>query len=87
MASPSDEVFVDGEVVEPLVKETDNPGANPEFVTSKSLKEEEKGGKKEVGKEEKKNGAENLKASLIISAVAIAVIGAIFAVAKKIKEA
>lgn len=40
-----------------------------------------------AGKEEKKEWMENFKSTLIVSGVVIAIIGAIFAVAKKIKEA
>ncbi|KAG8387481.1 hypothetical protein BUALT_Bualt02G0025700 [Buddleja alternifolia] len=47
-----------------------------------SSQEEAEEPKKESGK-----GAENLKMTLIISGAVVAVIGAIFAIAKKIKEA
>ncbi|XP_073148266.1 uncharacterized protein [Henckelia pumila] len=80
--SSSEEVFADGELVEPHeVKDPAEP--NPDFITSKSLKEEEEGEKKEDKKKEK---GVDVKSSLIISGVVIAVIGAIFAVAKKMRE-
>ncbi|KAL1544504.1 hypothetical protein AAHA92_21348 [Salvia divinorum] len=55
------------------------PTPDPEPVISKELKKE--GGAADKG------GADKLKATLLISGAVVAVIGAIFAIAKKIKEA
>ncbi|KAF8403311.1 hypothetical protein HHK36_011413 [Tetracentron sinense] len=86
----SDMIFPAGEL---------NPGANKNFqvdpvssqvATSKELKEQVEAVKKEkeaMEKErEKKDAAQKLKSAFIISGVIVAVIGAIFAVAKKLRE-
>ncbi|GFP92260.1 hypothetical protein PHJA_001370100 [Phtheirospermum japonicum] len=79
----AEEVLVDGEMLGPEVVDPDSSRPDPEYITSKQLKEEsEEGGKKSGG-----GVAQNLKSTLIISGAAVAVIGAIFAIAKKIKEA
>ncbi|KAL7154094.1 hypothetical protein ABFS83_04G211600 [Erythranthe nasuta] len=84
----ADEVFVDGEM---LVPDDDDPVSSPRvdpvsFTTSKQLKEEaeEEESKKESGKEDAHH---NLKSTIIISGVVVAVIGAVLAIARKIKEA
>ncbi|KAL8496355.1 hypothetical protein ACS0TY_020170 [Phlomoides rotata] len=78
-------VFVDGEMLGPESGDPIQSQTDPDFTTSKELKEqaEEEEGKKESGGE----GVHNLKSAFIISGVAVAVIGAIFAIVKKIKEA
>ncbi|CAK9184700.1 unnamed protein product [Ilex paraguariensis] len=53
-----------------------------DFSTSKQSKEQG-----EAEKKEHEDGAQNLKSTLLISGVVVAVIGAIFAIVKKIKEA
>ncbi|KAK6141703.1 hypothetical protein DH2020_024551 [Rehmannia glutinosa] len=78
----AEEVLVDGEMLGPEAVDPDNSKPDPEFTTSKQLKEEAEEAEKESGK-----GAHNLKSTIIISGAVVAVIGAIFAIAKKIKEA
>ncbi|CAN6586836.1 hypothetical protein ACFX13_014163 [Malus domestica] len=79
-----------------------NPGTNKNFeedsgsslvTTSKEIKDkleaEERKQQKEKEKErekEKKDAAQTLKKSIIISAVVVAVVGAIFALTKKLRE-
>ncbi|XP_052185454.1 uncharacterized protein LOC127797034 [Diospyros lotus] len=56
---------------------------DPAYATSKQLKEEQD----EVAREAHGGGIETLKSVVIISGVVVAVIGALFAVAKKFREA
>ncbi|PIN20736.1 hypothetical protein CDL12_06588 [Handroanthus impetiginosus] len=68
-------VLVDAEMLGP-------ESGDPEPTTSKQVKEQDEGGKKECGK-----GAHNVKSTILISGAVVAVIGAIFAIVKKIKGA
>ncbi|KAE9461389.1 hypothetical protein C3L33_06724, partial [Rhododendron williamsianum] len=52
---------------------------DPAYTTSKQFEE--------AAKKERRYGIQTLKSAVIISGVVVAVIGAIFAVSKKIKEA
>ncbi|KAL8057843.1 hypothetical protein ABFX02_04G209600 [Erythranthe guttata] len=84
----ADEVFVDGEMLVPDDDPVISPRVDPvSFTTSKQLKEEaeeEEESKRESGKEDAHH---NLKSTIIISGVVVAVIGAVLAIARKIKEA
>ncbi|KAL7116035.1 hypothetical protein ACP275_04G217500 [Erythranthe tilingii] len=83
----ADEVFVDGEMLVPDDDPVSSPRVDPvSFTTSRQLKEEaeEEESKRESGKED---GHHNLKSTIIISGVVVAVIGAVLAIARKIKEA
>ncbi|KAL3616063.1 hypothetical protein CASFOL_040357 [Castilleja foliolosa] len=80
----AEEVLVDGEMLGPEAVDPESPRPDPEYITSKQLKEDgEEGGKKSEGG----GMAQNLKSALIISGAAVAVIGAIFGIAKKLKQA
>ncbi|KAL2239318.1 uncharacterized protein LOC105170024 [Sesamum indicum] len=83
-----EEDLVDGEALGPEVVDPDPSRVDPELTTSKQLKEEaeeEEKGKKDSGKVK---GMEKLKTTLVISGAVVAVIGAVFAIAKKmIREA
>lgn len=78
----AEEVLADGDLVGPESADPVISKPNPDLFTSKELKEETEEGKKEGGK-----GAHNLKFTLLISGAVVAVLGSIFAIAKKIKEA
>ncbi|EYU26719.1 hypothetical protein MIMGU_mgv1a016885mg [Erythranthe guttata] len=83
----ADEVFVDGEMLVPDDDPVISPRVDPvSFTTSKQLKEEaeEEESKRESGKGD---ALHNLKSTIIISGVVVAVIGAVLAIARKIKQA
>ncbi|KAK4440603.1 hypothetical protein Salat_0395200 [Sesamum alatum] len=68
---------------DPEVVDPDSSRVDPEFTTSKQLKEEAE----EEEKKESGEGIEKLKTTLLISGAVVALIGALFAIAKKIREA
>ncbi|CAA0825232.1 Unknown protein [Striga hermonthica] len=78
-----DDVLVDGDTSGPGPVGPDTSQPDPDYVTSKQLQDKDEEGKKECGKK----GGQNLKSTLMISGAVVAVIGAIFAIAMKIKEA
>ncbi|OMO68344.1 hypothetical protein COLO4_29710 [Corchorus olitorius] len=73
-----------------------NPGANKyfevdstssEIATSKEIKDRfEEQERKEKEKNEKKDSMQTLKTTILISAAVVAVAGAAFAIAKKLRE-
>ncbi|XP_057472526.1 uncharacterized protein LOC130761082 [Actinidia eriantha] len=73
-------VSVDGEL-DPEIN-TDFQ-VDPAYTTSKQLKEEQS----EAARSANKDGIRSLKSAVIISGAVVAVIGVLFVVAKKIKEA
>ncbi|KAL9171459.1 hypothetical protein ABFS82_04G209800 [Erythranthe guttata] len=73
----ADEVFVDGEMLVPDDDPVISPRVDPEEA-------EEEESKRESGKVDAHH---NLKSTIIISGVVVAVIGAVLAIARKIKQA
>ncbi|KAA8544252.1 hypothetical protein F0562_022264 [Nyssa sinensis] len=71
--------LTDGELEDP---ELNNFQVDPESTTSKEFKEEA-----EAAKKANKDGVQTLKAAVIFSGIAVVVVGAIFAIVKKLRKA